>query len=148
MFQGGFVMLWPPIKASLPAKSLLLLALALLFWFAGLHTLLGVALFLALDVIMWRNSATYASQDFVYSKDILRLFSCDGGKLRVGMDTTNIRNIDKIKLWQDQQYGFIDFALGQQQVRYKFPLEQYQPLRHWLQQHLPATNLETSLALS
>lgn len=142
-------MLWPLVKASQPAKSLLLLALAVLFWFAGFHTLLGVALFLALEVIMWRNSATYASQDFVYSKNILRLFSCDGGQLRVGMDTTNIRNIDKIKLWQDQQYGFIDFALGQQlQVRYKFPLEQYQPLRLWLQQHLPATNLETSLALS
>lgn len=142
-------MLWPLIKASLPAKSLLLLALAVLFWFVGFHTLLGVALFLALEVIMWRNSATYASQDFVYSKDILKLFSCDDGHLRVGMDTTNIRNIDKIKLWQDQQYGFIDFALGQQlQVRYKFPLEQYQPLWLWLQQHLPATNLETSLALN
>lgn len=142
-------MLWPLIKASLPAKGLLLLALAVLFWFLGFHTLLGVALFLALEVIMWRNSATYASQDFVYSKDILRLFSCDDGQLRVGMDTTNIRNIDKIKLWQDQQYGFIDFALGQQLlVRYKFPLSQYQPLISWLQQHLPDAELQTSLNVS
>ncbi|MDD4865441.1 MAG: hypothetical protein PHE38_15770 [Alishewanella agri] len=142
-------MLWPLIKASLPAKSLLLLALAVLFWLVGWHSLLGVAIFLALEVIMWRSSAIYASNDFIYSKDILKLFSCDGQKLRVGMDSTHIRNIEQIKLWQDQQYGFIDFALGQQlQVRYKFPLEQYQALQLWLQQHLPATNLETSLALN
>lgn len=105
-------MLWPLIKASLPAKSLLLLALAVLFWLVGWHSLLGVAIFLALEVIMWRSSANYASNDFVYSKDILKLFSCDDLKLRVGMDSTHIRNIEQIKLWQDQQYGFIDFALG------------------------------------
>lgn len=142
-------MLWPLIKASLPAKSLLLLALAILFWLVGWHSLLGVAIFLALEVIMWRSSAIYASNDFIYSKDILKLFSCDGQKLRVGMDSTHIRNIEQIKLWQDQQYGFIDFALGQQLlVRYKFPLSQYQPLISWLQQHLPDTELQTSLNVS
>ena len=142
-------MLWPLIKASLPAKSLLLLALAVLFWLVGWHSLLGVAIFLALEVIMWRSSAIYASNDFVYSKDILKLFSCDDLKLRVGMDSTHIRNIEQIKLWQDQQYGFIDFALGQQLlVRYKFPLSQYQPLISWLQQHLPDAELQTSLNVS
>lgn len=142
-------MLWPLIKASLPAKSLLLLALAVLFWLVGWHSLLGVAIFLALEVIMWRSSAIYASNDFVYSKDILKLFSCDDQKLRVGMDSTHIRNIEQIKLWQDQQYGFIDFALGQQLlVRYKFPLSQYQPLISWLQQHLPDAELQTSLNVS
>lgn len=142
-------MLWPLIKASLPAKSLLLLALAVLFWLVGWHSLLGVAIFLALEVIMWRSSANYASNDFVYSKDILKLFSCDDLKLRVGMDSTHIRNIEQIKLWQDQQYGFIDFALGQQLlVRYKFPLSQYQPLISWLQQHLPDAELQTSLNVS
>jgi len=142
-------MLWPLIKVSLPAKSLLLLALAVLFWLVGWHSLLGVAIFLALEVIMWRSSANYASNDFVYSKDILKLFSCDDLKLRVGMDSTHIRNIEQIKLWQDQQYGFIDFALGQQLlVRYKFPLSQYQPLISWLQQHLPDAELQTSLNVS
>jgi len=142
-------MLWPLIKVSLPAKSLLLLALAVLFWLVGWHSLLGVAIFLALEVIMWRSSAIYASNDFVYSKDILKLFSCDDQKLRVGMDSTHIRNIEQIKLWQDQQYGFIDFALGQQLlVRYKFPLSQYQPLISWLQQHLPDAELQTSLNVS
>lgn len=142
-------MLWPLIKASLPAKSLLLLALAVLFWLVGWHSLLGVAIFLALEVIMWRSSAIYASNDFIYSKDILKLFSCDGQKLRVGMDSTHIRNIEQIKLWQDQQYGFIDFALGQQLlVRYKFPLSQYQPIISWLKQHLPDTELQTSLNVS
>ena len=142
-------MLWPLIKVSLPAKSLLLLALAVLFWLVGWHSLLGVAIFLALEVIMWRSSANYASNDFVYSKDILKLFSCDDLKLRVGMDSTHIRNIEQIKLWQDQQYGFIDFALGKQLlVRYKFPLSQYQPLISWLQQHLPDAEQQTSLNVS
>ena len=137
-------MLWALIKDSIAAKVLLLLAFAALLWWFDWYVASGLLLLLLADVAVISHFAARHDGDFVYSKDIQQLFSTDGGQLRVGMDKVDIASIDKINLFQQDEYGFIDFSLTpEMQVRYKFPLQQYQPFLQWLQQNLPHAEIIT-----
>jgi hypothetical protein len=79
---------------------------------------------------------------FVYNKDIQHLFT-DGTHLRVGMNKAALSYIKQISLFQTDQLTYIDFRLNaEMQVRYKLPLQQYQPFLPWLR-HLPQTQIST-----
>lgn len=138
----GTTMLWPLIKESIPTKSLLFIALAGLLWFFGLQSLLLIVLFIGVELVMWYTSASTTPAEFVYTKNIIALFAVENSQLRVGMDRGSVKRIKQIKLWQDNQHGFIDFELNYQlKVRYKFPIQQYQAFRQWLQQALPHSQI-------
>ena len=131
-------MLWPLIKDSLSAKALLLLGIALLFWLFGYQSLFLTVLLFGLELLFFSKSNTLNDGEYIYSKDILRLFTVQEQKLRVGMDSAPLSSIKQIKLWQEDKLGFIDFDLnGQLRVQYKFRLEQIQPLQQMLQHALP-----------
>ena len=122
-------MLWPLIKDSISAKALILLVIALLFWLFGYQSVFFTCLLFGVELLLLSKSNALTKGDYVYSKDILRLFAVDEQKLRVGMDSAPLRSIKQIKLWQEDKLGFIDFDLnGQLRVQYKFGLEQIQPL--------------------
>lgn len=135
-------MFWALIKDSTTAKVLLLLTLAALLWWFNWYAAAGLLVLLLADIAIMFGFQTRHSGDFVYSKDIQQLFSSDGSQLRVAMDVTDISNIKQISLYQKDQLAYIDFRLnGDMQVRYKFPLQQYQTLLQWLQQHLPQAEI-------
>jgi hypothetical protein len=138
-------MLWQLIKDSAVTKALFLLAVAALVWWFNWYAAAGLLALLFADIAIMFGFQTRHSGDFVYSKDIQQLFSTDGKQLRVAMDVADIDNIKQISLYQKDQLAYIDFRLnGEMQVRYKFPLQQYQPFLHWLKQHLPQAEIITS----
>lgn len=135
-------MLWALIKDSTVAKFLLLLIVAALLWWFNWYAAAGLLLLVFADIALMLGFHPRHDGDFVYSKDIQQLFSIDGAYLRVGMDKAGINNIKQINLYQKDQLAYIDFRLNtQMQVRYKFPLQQYQPFLQWLQQHLPKADI-------
>lgn len=139
-------MFWALIKDSTTAKVLLLLTVATLLWWFSWYAAAGFLLLVFADIAIMFGSQPRHNGDFVYSKDIQRLFSIDGSQLRVGMDKASINEIEIINLYQQEQFAFIDFRLNAEiQVRYRFPLQQYQPLLQWLQQYLPNANIITGL---
>ena len=138
-------MLWALIKDSTVAKVIVLLTAAVLLWWFSWYGIAGLILLLFGDIAIMFGFQPRHNGDFVYSKDIQQLFSTDGSQLRVGMDSAAINNIEKISLYQKDQMAYIDFRLNSEmQVRYKFPLQQYQPFLQWLQQHLPQVEVDTS----
>ena len=131
-------MLWQLIKTSNIAKVVLLVIIAALIWWFNWYAVLGLLVLLFADISVMFGFAGRYNGDYVYSKDILALFSLQADKLRVGMEQGDISAIKQIKLFEQDQFGYIDFSLNNElQVRYKFPLQQYQPLLQWLQQHVP-----------
>ncbi|KKO45971.1 hypothetical protein WG68_08180 [Arsukibacterium ikkense] len=137
-------MLWPLIKDSVPLKAIILLVLMLLLWWFNWYTAGTVLLLLIADIVVSFSLTPANKGEFVFSKDIQRLFSIDGSWLQVAMDRARISDIKQLNLYQKDQLAYVDFKLNQNmQVRYKFPLQQYQPLLQWLQQHLPQTQIIT-----
>ncbi|GHG58475.1 hypothetical protein GCM10010919_00230 [Alishewanella longhuensis] len=137
-------MLWSIVKDSIPRQFLLVAAIALAFWLAGWLSMAFFVLLFALELVLFR-SATLNSIEYVYSKDIFKLLHIEGKKLRVGMDSGTIKDITQIELWQQDQYGYLDFSLNAYSVvRYKFPVAQYTALVEWLSRNLPATALKTA----
>lgn len=137
-------MLWSIVKDSVPKQFLLIGAIALFFWLAGWFSLALFVLLFSLELIFFR-SATLNSTDYVYSKDIFKLLHIEGEKLRVGMDSGNIKDISQIELWQQDQYGYLDFSLNLYSlVRYKFPVAQYAAVVDWFKSNLPDTELNTA----
>ncbi|MEO3877432.1 hypothetical protein [Rheinheimera fenheensis] len=135
-------MLWQLIKTSNIAKVVLLVIIAAFIWWFNWYAAVGVLLLLFADIAVMFGFPIRHKGDYVYSKDVLSLFSLQGDKLRVGMEQGEISAIEQIKLFEQDQFGYIDFPLNNElQVRYKFPLQQYQPLLQWLTQHLPKTQL-------
>lgn len=138
-------MFWALIKDSTTAKVLLLLTAAALLWWFSWYAAAGFLLLVFADIAIMFGSQPRHNGDFVYSKDIQRLFAIDGSQLRVGMDTADISSIKQINLFQKDQFAYVDFKLNaEMQVKYKFPCSQYQPLLLWLQQHLPQADIITS----
>ena len=138
-------MFWALIKDSTAAKVLLLLTIVALLWWSSWYAAAGLLALLFADIAIMFGFQTRHSGDFVYSKDIQQLFSTDGKQLRVAMDVADIGNIKQINLYQKDHLAYIDFRLnGEMQVRYKFPLQQYQPFLQWLKQHLPQAEIITS----
>lgn len=139
-------MFWALIKDSTVGKVLLLLVYAALLWWFDWYLAGGFLLLLFADSVVLSSFAARYKGDYIYSKEIQQLFSTDGNHLRVGMDIADVNSIDKISLFQQDQRGYIDFRLNSEmQVRYKFPLPQYQPLLHWLQLNLPDAEIITGL---
>lgn len=139
-------MLWPLVKHSTAAKVLLLLIIAVLLWWFNWYAAAGLLLLLFADIAAIFGFSARHKGDYVYSKDIQQLFSTDGSQLRVGMDRAEIAGINRINLFHKDQLAFIDFRLNaEMQVRYKFPLQQYQPFLQWLQQQLPNADIITEL---
>lgn len=137
-------MLWSIVKDSIPRQFLLVAAVALAFWLAGWLSMAFFVLLFALELVLFR-SATLNSIEYVYSKDIFKLLHIEGEKLRVGMDSGAIRDITQIELWQQDQYGYLDFSLNAYSaVRYKFPVAQYTALVEWFRRNLSATALKTA----
>lgn len=137
-------MLWPLIKDSLPIKALVLLVLMLLLWWFSWYSAGAVLLLLIADIAFTMSLPPVNKGEFVFSKDIQRLFSTDGTWLQVAMERAKVSKVKQIKLYQQDQLAYVDFKLNQNlQVRYKFPLQQYQPFLQWLQQHLPHTQIKT-----
>ncbi|GAB59586.1 hypothetical protein [Rheinheimera nanhaiensis] len=135
-------MLWQLIKTSNTAKVVLLVIIAALVWWFNWYAAVGLLVLLFADIAVMFGFTPRHNGDYVYSKDILSLFSLQGDKLRVGMEQGDISAIEQIKLFEQDQFGYIDFSLNAElQVRYKFPLQQYQPLLQWLQQQMPETNI-------
>ncbi|MEW5683041.1 MAG: hypothetical protein AB1780_11725 [Pseudomonadota bacterium] len=135
-------MLWQLIKTSNTAKLVLLVIIAALVWWFNWYAAVGLLVLLFADIAVMFGFAGRYNGGYVYSKDVLSLFSLQGDKLRVGMEQGDISAIEQIKLFEQDQFGYIDFPLNNElQVRYKFPLQQYQPLLQWLTQHLPKTQL-------
>lgn len=135
-------MFWPLIKDSIPIKALLFIALAGLLWLFGLQSLFLIVLFIGIELVIWRASLSILPTEFVYTKDVMALFAIEGSQLRVGMDRGPVNKIKQIRLWQEDQHGFIDFEFNYQlRVRYKFPIQQYQVFRQWLQQNLPQSQI-------
>uniref|UniRef100_UPI00404821A5 hypothetical protein n=1 Tax=Rheinheimera sp. TaxID=1869214 RepID=UPI00404821A5 len=138
-------MLWALIKDSTVAKVIVLLTAAVLLWWFSWYGIAGLILLLFADIAIMFGFKPRHDGDFVYSKDIQRLFAIDGSQLRVGMDTADVSSIERINLFQKDQFAYVDFSLNtEMQVRYKFPLQQYQPFLQWLQQHLPQVEVDTS----
>lgn len=139
-------MFWALIKDSTVAKVLLLLVFAALLWWFDWYLAGGFLLLLFADIVVISGFAARYKGDYVYSKDIQQLFSSNGQQLRVGMDQADISSIKHINLFQQDQLAYIDFRLNaEMQVKYKFPLQQYQPFLQWLQQHLPNAEITTGL---
>lgn len=139
-------MLWPLIKDSVPVKAIVLLVLMLLLWWFNWYTAGAVLLLLIADIIITLNITPANKGEFVFSKDIQKLFSSDGTWLQVAMERARISDIKQLSLYQQEQLAYVDFKLNANlHVRYKFPLQQYQPFLQWLQNHLPQTHLVTSL---
>lgn len=139
-------MLWALIKDSTIAKVLLLLTVAALLWWFNWYAAAGLLLLVFADIAIMFGFQPKHNGDFVYSKNIQQLFSTDAGQLRVGMDSADISNIKQINLYQKDQWAYIDFKLNSEmQVKYKFPLQQYQPFLQWLQQHLPQADIITGM---
>lgn len=137
-------MLWSIVKDSIPRQFLLVAAVALTFWLAGWLSMAFFILLFALELVLFR-STTLNSIEYVYSKDIFKLLHIEGEKLRVGMDSGTIKDITQIELWQQDQYGYLDFSLNAYSVvRYKFPVAQYTALVEWLSRNLPTTTLKTA----
>lgn len=138
-------MLWTLIKDSTVAKTLLLLAVAALLWWFNWYAAAGLLVLLLADIAITIGFQPRHNGDFVYSKDIQHLFAVDGTHLRVGMDKADLSSIKQINLFQKNQFAYVDFRLNaEMQVRYKFPLQQYQFFLQWLQQHLPQADIITS----
>lgn len=139
-------MFWALIKDSTTAKVLLLLTVVALLWWFNWYAAVSLLVLLFADIAIMFGFQPGHSGDFVYSKDIQQLFSTDAGQLRVGMDSADISNIKQISLYQKDKLAYIDFRLNaEMQIRYKFPLQQYQPFLHWLQQHLPQADIITGM---
>lgn len=139
-------MFWALIKDSTAAKVLLLLTVVALLWWFNWYAAAGLLVLLFADIAIMFGFKPRHHGDFVYSENIQQLFSTDAGQLRVGMDSAAISNIKQINLFQKDQLAYVDFKLNtEMQVRYKFPLQQYQPFLQWLQQHLPQTEINTGL---
>lgn len=139
-------MLWALIKDSTVAKVIVLLTAAVLLWWFSWYGIAGLILLLFADIAIMFGFQPRHNGDFVYSKNIQQLFSTDAGQLRVGMDSADISNIKQINLYQKDQWAYIDFKLNSEmQVKYKFPLQQYQPFLQWLQQHLPQADIITGM---
>jgi hypothetical protein len=135
-------MLWQLIRTSNIAKVVLLVIIAALIWWFNWYAAVGLLVLLFADIAVMFGFAGRYNGDYVFSKDILSLFSLQGDKLRVGMEQGEISAIKQIKLFEQDQFGYIDFSLNNElQVRYKFPLQQYQPLLQWLQQHVPEAHI-------
>jgi len=140
-------MFWAFIKDSTTAKVLLLLTVAALLWWFNWYAAAGLLLLVFADIAIMFSFQPRHDGDFVYSKDIQRLFAIDGTQLRVGMDTADISSIKQITLFQKDQFAYVDFKLNtEMQVKYKFPLQQYPPFFAWLQQHLPQTEIDTGFS--
>jgi len=139
-------MLWPLIKDSVPVKAIVLLVLMLLLWWFNWYTAGAVMLLLIAEIVVAMSLTPATKGEFIFSKDIQKLFSSDGIWLQVAMDRARISDIKQLNLYQQDQLAYVDFKLNANlHVRYKFPLQQYQPFLQWLQNHLPQTNLVTSL---
>ncbi len=139
-------MLWPLIKDSVPIKAIVLLVLVLLMWWFNWYTAGAVLLLLIADIVVSLSLTPVNKGEFVFSKDIQRLFSSDGTWLRVAMDRAKVSDVKQVNLYQQDQLAYVDFKLNANlHVRYKFPLQQYQPFLAWLQNHLPQTQIVTSL---
>jgi len=135
-------MLWVLIKDSIPAKALVLIALAVIFWFFGLTSLFTIVLIIVVELLISRTSHNTDLNEFIYSKDIMALFVVENSQLRVGMEKGNLDKIKHINLWQEDQHGFVDFMLNTHfRVRYKFSMQQYQAFRQWIQQVLPDSQI-------
>ena len=135
------------IKDSASAKVILLMTVAALLWWFNWYAAAGLLLLAFADIAILCGVKPRHNGDFVYSKDIQRLFATDGSQLRVGMDTADISSIKQINLFRKDQFAYIDFKLNaEMQVKYKFPLHQYRALLQWLQQHLPQVKVDTSFS--
>ncbi|WP_019676246.1 hypothetical protein [Arsukibacterium perlucidum] len=137
-------MLWPLIKDSVPVKAIVLLVLMLLLWWFNWYTAGAVLILLIADIVITMSLTPANKGEFVFSKDIQKLFSSDGTWLQVAMERARISDIKQLSLYQQDQLAYIDFRLNNSLfVRYKFPMDQYQPFLQWLQQHLPQTKINT-----
>ncbi|MCC5852054.1 MAG: hypothetical protein JJU30_04420 [Alkalimonas sp.] len=139
-------MLWPYIKNSRTIQSLLFLSILLLVFWQGYYVLLLMVLFAIVEgltaLYFHRNTTEWTD-----IRDIQALLAIDkDGKLRVGMEQAASPESVKALLKRDKKYGYLQVTLNYHgPLRYRFPLQQLEPLQQWLSTELPDLQLEHQL---
>ncbi|MDP4530204.1 hypothetical protein Q3O59_14335 [Alkalimonas delamerensis] len=139
-------MLWPYIKNSRTIQSLLFLSILLLLFWQGYYVLLLMALLAVMEGLAvfygLRNTTKWTD-----IRDVQALLAIDkDGKLRVGMEQAASPETVKVLLKHDKKYGYLQVTLNYHgPLRYRFPLQQLEPLQQWLSTELPDLQLEHQL---